>query len=216
MARIGANSPKAIQNPGSLSGRLESFPVQGTFPRQPSPTLTSLDRGLWLSRGAIRRQLAAMPHDLFLIRLIHQATRRPFPGERIWAPTDLLNPATVRFLRIRNREGCDVYIWPYAENQNAGYILLDLIGPRRRFSKRCAPMVMSPVSFCRLVPVISRPGFASTCCRWNPPWPPRSGSTWPISTEQIWPAPTGATWEDWPGSPIRNCSGAHAAATLPG
>jgi hypothetical protein len=126
MARIGANSPGAIQNPGSLSGRLESFPVQGTFPRQPSPTLTSLDRGLWLSRGAIRRQLAAMPHDLFLIRLIHQATRRPFPGERIWTPTELLNPATVRFLRIRNREGCDVYIWPYAENQNAGYILLDL------------------------------------------------------------------------------------------
>jgi hypothetical protein len=126
MARIGANSPGATQTPGSLSGRLESFPVQGTFPRQPSPTLTSLDRGLWLSRGAIRRQLAAMPHDLFLIRLIHQATRRPFPGERIWTPTELLNPDTVRFLRIRNREGCDVYIWPYAENQNAGYILLDL------------------------------------------------------------------------------------------
>ncbi len=68
----------------------------------------------------------ALPHDLFLIRLIHYATRRPFPGERIWTSTELLNPATVRFLRIRNREGCDVYIWPFAENQNAGYILLDL------------------------------------------------------------------------------------------
>jgi hypothetical protein len=36
----------------------------------------------------------------------------------------LSNTATVRFLRIR--EGCDVYIHPYAEDQNAGYILVDL------------------------------------------------------------------------------------------
>jgi hypothetical protein len=34
--------------------------------------------------------------------------------------------STVRFLRIRNREGCDVYLQPYADNRNAGYILLDL------------------------------------------------------------------------------------------
>jgi hypothetical protein len=67
-----------------------------------------------------------MPHDLFLIRLIHHATRRSFPGERLWTATQLLKPATVRFLRVRNREGCDVYIWPYAEDHNAGYILLDL------------------------------------------------------------------------------------------
>src|SRR5215469_2832126 len=127
MAGIGANSLGAIQNPGSPSGRLESFPVQGAFPRQPTPQpAAGADRGLWLSLRAIRRQLAAMPHDLFLIRLIHYPTRRPFPGERIWTPTELLNPATVRFLRIRNREGCDVYIWPFAANQNAGYILLDL------------------------------------------------------------------------------------------
>jgi len=76
-----------------------------------------------------------MPHDLFLIRLIHHATRRPFPGERLWTTTQLLNPATVRFLRIRNREGCDVYIQPYAEDQNAGYILLDL--------DRAAPSVLA-------------------------------------------------------------------------
>jgi hypothetical protein len=127
MAGIGANSLGAIQNPGSPSGRLESFPAQGAFSRQPSPERTAgLDRGLWLSLRAIRRQLAAMPHDLFLIRLIHHATRRPFPGERLWTSTQLLNPATVRFLRIRNREGCDIYLWPYAGNQNAGYILLDL------------------------------------------------------------------------------------------
>jgi hypothetical protein len=29
-------------------------------------------------------------------------------------------------LRVRNREGCDVYIQPYTEKQNPGYILVDL------------------------------------------------------------------------------------------
>ena len=84
------------------------------------------DRGLFLSLQAIRRQLAAMPHELYLVRLIHHATRRAFPGERLWTAAQLVKESTVRFLRIRNREGCDVYIQPYAENVNAGYILLDL------------------------------------------------------------------------------------------
>lgn len=84
------------------------------------------DRGLILTLQAIRRQLAAMPCELYLIRLIHQRTRRPFPGERLWTAAQLVNAATVRFLRIRNREGCDVYIQPYAEDRNAGYILVDL------------------------------------------------------------------------------------------
>jgi hypothetical protein len=85
-----------------------------------------LDRGLFLTSQAIRRQLAAMPCDLYLIRLIHHATKRPFPGERLWTAVQLSSVATVRFLRIRNREGCDVYIQPYADHQNAGYILIDL------------------------------------------------------------------------------------------
>src|SRR5215471_19029408 len=42
------------------------------------------DRGLFLSLLAIRRQLAAMPQDLYLVRLIHHATRTAFPGERLW------------------------------------------------------------------------------------------------------------------------------------
>jgi hypothetical protein len=67
-----------------------------------------------------------MPCELYLIRLIHHPTRRAFPGERLWTATQLSNAATVRFLRIRNREGCDVYIQPYAEDRNAGYILVDL------------------------------------------------------------------------------------------
>jgi len=85
-----------------------------------------IDGGLFLSLLAIRRQLAAMPHDLYLVRLIHHATRTAFPGERLWTATQLSQESTVRFLRIRNREGCDVYVQPYADNRNAGYILLDL------------------------------------------------------------------------------------------
>jgi hypothetical protein len=89
-----------------------------------------LDRGFFLTRHAIRRQLAAMPHDFYLVRLIHHATRRAFPGERLWTAAQLASGPTVGFLRARNREGCDIYIHPYAEAQNAGYILLDLDAAR--------------------------------------------------------------------------------------
>jgi len=84
------------------------------------------DRGLNLTLRAVRRQIAAMPHDLYLVRLIHNQTRRAFPGERLWTAAQLVHPATLRFLRVRNQEGCDVYIHPYAEKCNSGYILVDL------------------------------------------------------------------------------------------
>src|SRR5690242_9005243 len=84
------------------------------------------DHGLLVTMQAIRRQLRAMPCELYLIRLIHHATGRAFPGERVWTAPQLSQPATVRFLRIRNREGCDVYLHPYAGDRNAGYILVDL------------------------------------------------------------------------------------------
>jgi hypothetical protein len=84
------------------------------------------DRGFFLTWQAVRRQLVAMPNDLYLVRLIHNRTGRPFPGERLWTATQLVGPSALRFLRARNREGCDVYIHPYAGNQNAGYILVDL------------------------------------------------------------------------------------------
>ena len=87
------------------------------------------DRGLHLTLQAIRRQVAAMPHDLYLIRLIHFQTKRAFPGERLWTGSQLVHPATVRFLRVRNREGCDVYIHPYTEERNSGFILVDLDHP---------------------------------------------------------------------------------------
>jgi hypothetical protein len=113
---VGANPPGANQNPGNPAGRLAGG-----------------DRGLWLSMQAIRRQLAAMPHSLFLVRLIHQATRRPFPGERLWTATQLLSPATVRFLRIRNREGCDVYIGPTQRTKTPATFWSIWIGLRQTF-----------------------------------------------------------------------------------
>jgi hypothetical protein len=84
------------------------------------------DCGLMITLQSIRRQLAAMPHEIYLIRLIHHITRRSFPGERLWTATQLGHAATVSFLRLRNREGCDIYLQPYTEHGNAGYILVDL------------------------------------------------------------------------------------------
>jgi RepB DNA-primase from phage plasmid len=87
------------------------------------------NRGLIVSLAALRRQLAAMPCPLYEVRLIHSVSRQPYPGVRQWTATPLFDPATVRFLRIRNREGYDVYFRPYAGDHNAGYILLDLDQP---------------------------------------------------------------------------------------
>jgi hypothetical protein len=85
------------------------------------------DRGFFITLQAIRRQLAGMPHELYLIRLIHHTTREPFPGERLWTAPQLGYVPAVRFLRMRNREGCDICIQPYAaQDRNAGYILVDL------------------------------------------------------------------------------------------
>jgi hypothetical protein len=84
------------------------------------------NRGFFLTWQAIRGQLAAMPNELYLVRLIHHQTSRAFPGERLWTASQLAQAATIRFLRVRNCEGCDVYIQPYAGSQNAGYILVDL------------------------------------------------------------------------------------------
>jgi hypothetical protein len=99
----------------------------------PGPLATHIafmtDRGFFLSEQAIGRQLAAMPHDVYLIRLIHNQTRRPLPGQRVWTATQLLDPPTTRFLRARNRSGYDVYIQPHGGDRNAGYILVDLDNP---------------------------------------------------------------------------------------
>jgi len=67
-----------------------------------------------------------MPNELYFIRLIHNSTRRVCPGERLWDAGQLGRGSVVHFLRARNRQGYDVYLLPYAEDCNAGYIILDL------------------------------------------------------------------------------------------
>lgn len=85
-----------------------------------------MDRAFFITFAAVRRQLAAMPSDLYLLRVIHYRTRKAYPIEPLWSPLQLAHSGMLRYLRRRNREGFDVYIRPYAGSQNAGYILLDL------------------------------------------------------------------------------------------
>ena len=68
------------------------------------------DRGFFLTLQAIRRQLAAMPSELYLVRLIHHQTRKAFPGERLWTAEQLGNPATARFLRVRRTAKAAMFI----------------------------------------------------------------------------------------------------------
>lgn len=89
------------------------------------------DRAFFFTSYAVGRQLAAMPNDFYFIRLIHRVTRRPCPGERLWDAGQLTRGSVLRFLRARNLQGFDVYLWLYAEHGNAGYILLDLDHPAR-------------------------------------------------------------------------------------
>jgi len=87
------------------------------------------DRGLILSLSALRRQLTVMPCRLYEVRLIHSSSRQPYSDVRQWTAFQLSDPTTMGFLRIRNREGYEVYFRPYAGDHNAGYILLDLDQP---------------------------------------------------------------------------------------
>lgn len=88
------------------------------------------DRGFFLTLHAMCKQLAAMPNELYLVRLIHHLTRQAFPGERLWSAAQLAGAATVRFLRARNCEGCDIYVQPFAGDRNPGYVLVDLDSAR--------------------------------------------------------------------------------------
>ena len=87
-----------------------------------------MDRGFFLTLQAMRRQVAAMPCDYYRIRLIHGSRRKPFPGDRVWSAVQLTRGAMVAFLRLRNRQGYDVFFHPFAGDRNAGYILVDLDG----------------------------------------------------------------------------------------
>jgi hypothetical protein len=85
-----------------------------------------MDRGFFLTLQAVRRQLAAMPCDCYLVRLIHGHTRKVLPWDSLWTAPQVTYGPTVESLRARNREGYDVYFHPCALKHNAGYILIDL------------------------------------------------------------------------------------------
>ena len=85
-----------------------------------------MDRGFFLTLQAMRRQLSPMPCDYYQIRLIHGCTRTSLPGDRVWSAVQLTRAGMVGFLRLRNREGYDIFFHPFAGPRNAGYILLDL------------------------------------------------------------------------------------------
>ena len=174
------------------------------------------DHGFLLTCEAVRRQLAAMPHDLYLVRLIHNQTRRPLPGRRLWSATQLLRPATIAFLRARNRAGCDIYIRPDSGDQNAGYVLVDLDGPaidvldrmRRNGHAPCLVVQTSPGHLQAWVQV--RRGALEPCLA------TAVARLLAANTARTWLAPTGVTWADWRASPIGNPAIATAAAALPG
>ncbi len=86
------------------------------------------DHGFFITLTAIRRQLAAMPNELYLVRPIHGQSGRSCAGERLWSAGLLTRGPAVGFLRARNCEGFDIYLWPYSTDGNAGYILVDLDG----------------------------------------------------------------------------------------
>jgi RepB DNA-primase N-terminal domain/RepB DNA-primase C-terminal helical domain len=67
-----------------------------------------------------------MPNGFYLVRLIHSVTHRPVPGRQLWTAQDLARASVVRSLRERNELGFNIYLWPYAQGHNAGYIFLDL------------------------------------------------------------------------------------------
>jgi RepB DNA-primase from phage plasmid len=82
--------------------------------------------GFFITLTAIRRQLAAMPNELYLVRPIHGQSGRSCAGELLWSAGLLTRGPAVGFLRARNREGFDIYLWPFSVDRNAGYILVDL------------------------------------------------------------------------------------------
>jgi len=89
-----------------------------------------------LVRPQTPSELAGRPppdhHDLYLIRLIHHQTGRAFPEDRLWTAAQITHPATLRLLRVRSREGCDVYIQPHRPGEFQRKVGSQLAASRRR------------------------------------------------------------------------------------
>ncbi len=174
------------------------------------------DRGFFMTWQAVSRQLTAMPSELYLVRLIHAQSGRAFPGERLWSAAQLVSAATIRFLRARNREGCDIYIYPYAGDQNAGYILVDLDVPQPMVLETMRPHGHAPCVVLQTSPGHLQAWFVSVPVRCYLRWRPLRASGWRMPMAATRRARIGAIWEDSPVSPIRSPRAALRADKLPG
>jgi hypothetical protein len=155
-----------------------------------------------LTQQAVRRQLAAMPNKFYLIRLIHSVERKPAPAKRLWTAEELARNRVVHSLRADNRLGFNVYLWPYAERRNAGYILLDLDHARPDVLQDMRihghePCVVLETSAGHL-----QAWSTSAPSRWSRQWPPLWAGSWPSAMAASGQAPIGATWAVWPASAI--------------
>lgn len=131
-------------------------------------------RGLDLTWAALRAHLASMVWSRYELRLI-DTQRRRCVATRYWTAAQLLGADTVRFLRARNREGCDVYFRPHAAAQNAGYLLLDfddgpcpLAAMRAAGHTPCVVVETSPgrqQAWVRVRPHSVSPGWATAVAR---------------------------------------------------
>ena len=115
--------------------------------------------GLELTLADLRTHLAAVASPRYEVRLIDSA-QRACCATRYWTAGQLLAPTTARFLRARNRAGCEVYFRPHAGADSAGYLLLDFdAGPCPLADLRAATTL--PASWSKPVRAASRPGCAS-------------------------------------------------------
>jgi hypothetical protein len=131
-----------------------------------------VDHGLLLSLRSIGRQLAAMPCDRYLVRLIHHRSRKALPGQRLWTAAQVGSERIVRFLRGRNRDGYDVYFHPYAPEGNAGYILVDLDQAQPTVFDTMRANGHEPCAF-----IETSPGRFQAWIRVSPHWLPAAVAT---------------------------------------
>ena len=103
-----------------------------------------------------------MPNELYLVRLIHHQTGRPFPGERLWTADPVggcgYHPLSARSqLRGVRRLHSALRRKPKRRlySRRSGSCAI------RRSWRSCAPTDMTLVWCCRPAPAICRPGFAS-------------------------------------------------------
>jgi hypothetical protein len=175
-----------------------------------------LDLALTLTLQAIRRQLAAMPCELYLVRLIHNLTKRPIPGERCGLPLNWQTSQPSAFCGcVTAKEATCTSTHPYAQGRNAGHILIDLgdVGPvvlwamRANGHEPCAVVQTSPLA------IGSRGGMSALLHGTLPSLPPLVG-TWRTSMAATTPVPTGVIWADSPASPICSDKGTWTRSQL--